>query len=84
MQSLSSFIILNTIMKRIVIIGGCAAGPKTAAKTKRVNPENIVELYTMENMISYSACGMPYYIKGSVPSYQNLIIRTPEDFKNRE
>lgn len=70
-------------MKRIVIIGGCAAGPKTAAKTKRVNPENIVELYTMENMISYSACGMPYYIKGSVPSYQNLIIRTPEDFKKQ-
>ncbi len=70
-------------MKKIVIIGGCAAGPKTAAKAKRVNPENKIELYTMENMISYSACGMPYYIKGAVPSYQNLIIRTPEDFKNQ-
>lgn len=70
-------------MKKIVIIGGCAAGPKTAAKTKRVNPDNTVELYTMENMISYSACGMPYYIKGAVPSYQNLIIRTPEDFKKQ-
>lgn len=70
-------------MKKIVIIGGCAAGPKTAAKTKRVNPENTVELYTMEDMISYSACGMPYYIKGSVPSSQNLIIRTPEDFKKQ-
>jgi len=83
MQSLLSFIILDTIMKKIVIIGGCAAGPKTAAKAKRVNPENKIELYTMENMISYSACGMPYYIKGAVPSYQNLIIRTPEDFKNQ-
>ncbi len=70
-------------MKKIVIIGGCAAGPKTAAKTKRVNPDNKVELYTMENMISYSACGMPYYIKGTIPSYQNLIIRTPEDFKKQ-
>lgn len=70
-------------MKRIVIIGGCAAGPKTAAKTKRVNPENTVELYTMENIVSYSACGMPYYIKGAVPSYENLIIRKPEDFKKQ-
>lgn len=70
-------------MKKIVIIGGCAAGPKTAAKTKRVNPENTVELYTMENMVSYSACGMPYYIKGAVPSYENLIIRTPEDFRKQ-
>lgn len=37
----------------------------------------------MENIISYSACGMPYYIKGAVPSYTNLIIRTPEDFKKQ-
>ncbi len=70
-------------MKKIVIVGGCAAGPKTAAKAKRVNPENKIELYTMENMVSYSACGMPYYIKGAVPSYQNLIVRTPEDFKKQ-
>ena len=70
-------------MKKIVIIGGCAAGPKTAAKAKRVNPEHQIELYTMENIISYSACGMPYYIEGSVPSAENLIIRKPEDFQKQ-
>lgn len=68
-------------MKKIVIIGGCAAGPKTAAKAKRVNPEYKIELYTMENVVSYSACGMPYYIEGSVPSAENLIIRKPEEFE---
>ena len=70
-------------MKKIVIIGGCAAGPKTAAKAKRVNPEHKIELYTMENIVSYSACGMPYYIEGSVPSAENLIIRKPEDFEKQ-
>ncbi len=68
-------------MKRIVIIGGCAAGPKAAAKAKRVNPENIVELYTEENLVSYSACGLPYYIGGVVPNINNLIVRTPEQFQ---
>ena len=55
-------------MKKIVIIGGGAAGPKAAAKAKRMNSENIVELYTDEKLISYSACGLPYFIEGTVKS----------------
>ena len=69
-------------MKKIVIIGGGAAGPKTAAKAKRVNPENQIELYTDENLISYSACGLPYYIEGTVKNINQLIVRTPEEFEN--
>ena len=70
-------------MKRIVIIGGCAAGPKAAAKAKRLNPENIVELYTKEDMVSYSACGLPYFIGGVVPNINYLMVRSPEEFKKQ-
>ena len=68
-------------MKKIVIIGGCAAGPKAAAKSKRLNPDNIIELYTKEDMISYSACGLPYFIGGIVPNVNDLSVRTPEQFE---
>lgn len=68
-------------MKKIVIIGGCAAGPKAAAKSKRLNPDSIVEMYTMENMVSYSACGLPYFIGGIVPNVNDLMVRSPEEFK---
>lgn len=68
-------------MKKIVIIGGCAAGPKAASKCKRINPDNIVELYTLENIVSYSACGLPYFIGGIVPNVNNLLVRSPEEFK---
>ena len=70
-------------MKKIVIIGGSAAGPKTAAKAKRMTPENEIELYTQENLISYSACGLPYFIEGTVKNINQLIIRTPEDFEKQ-
>ena len=70
-------------MKKIVIIGGGAAGPKTAAKAKRVNPKNQIELYTDENLISYSACGLPYYIEGTVKNINQLIVRTPEEFEKQ-
>ncbi len=70
-------------MKKIVIIGGGAAGPKTAAKAKRMNPKNEIELYTEENLISYSACGLPYYIEGTVKNINQLIVRTPEEFEKQ-
>ena len=49
---------------KIIIIGGVAAGAKTAAKTKRMLPDSEVYIYTKDNYVSYSACGMPYYIAG--------------------
>lgn len=67
-------------MKKILIIGGGAAGAKAAAKAKRLNPENHVELYTNEKYIAFSLCGLPYYIEGSIEDYKKLLARTPEDF----
>lgn len=69
-------------MKKIVVIGGGAAGAKAASKAKRLNPLNHVELYTNEDKIAYSLCGLPYFIEGSVEKIENLIIRTPQDFIN--
>ena len=69
--------------KRIVIIGGCAAGPKTAAKSRRMDEDTEINLYTMRNYVSYSACGLPYYIGGLVKDVNKLIIRTPEQFKEK-
>lgn len=69
-------------MKKIVVIGGGAAGAKAASKAKRLNPNNQVELYTRNSEIAYSLCGLPYFIEGSVKNINDLIIRTPSDFEN--
>ncbi len=69
-------------MKKIIIIGGGAAGAKAAAKAKRENKSNIVELYTKDSEVSCSLCGLPYYIEGSVRDINDLIIRRPQDFVN--
>ena len=70
-------------MKKIIVIGGGAAGAKAASKAKRLNPKNQVELYTRSDKISYSLCGLPYFIEGAVPKIEDLIIRTPKDFIER-
>lgn len=66
--------------RRIVIIGGVAAGTKTAAKARREDPDAEITIYTDEEYISYAGCGEPYYISGEVSSRQKLLQRTPQDF----
>ena len=47
----------------IVIIGGVASGAKAAAKVKRLLPHASVKIYTDDTHVSYSSCGLPYYIQ---------------------
>lgn len=66
---------------KIVIIGGVAAGAKAAAKIKRLLPDAIVEIYTDDTHVSYSSCGLPYYIEGNFADYRALLVRSVEEFK---
>jgi NADPH-dependent 2,4-dienoyl-CoA reductase/sulfur reductase-like enzyme/rhodanese-related sulfurtransferase len=69
--------------KRLVIIGAVAAGTSAAAKARR-NDENLdIVLYDMDEHISYSGCGLPYYISGRVKSMAELTPRDPEFFWSR-
>ena len=65
---------------KIIVIGGVAAGTKTAAKLKREIPDAEVVIYTKGKDISYAGCGLPYYIGGIIESRKKLIVNTPEKF----
>ncbi len=68
-------------MEKIVIIGGVAAGTKAAAKSKRLKPDAEINIYTDDTHVSYSACGLPFFIEGNFDDYEELIARTPEEFE---
>lgn len=68
---------------KIVIIGGVAAGAKAAAKSRRELPDAEINLYTDDTHISYSACGLPYYIEGNFEDYRLLLVRSPEEFEEK-
>ena len=68
---------------KIVILGGVAAGAKAAAKAKRLIPEAEIILYTDDTHVSYSSCGMPYYIEGNFDDYRMLLVRSPEEFEQQ-
>lgn len=58
--------------KRIVIIGGVAAGPKAACRLKRIMPDAEVTVIDQDNLISYGGCGIPYYVSGDVSDEKEL------------
>jgi len=66
--------------KRLVVIGGVAAGPKAAAKARRCDPEMEIVIYQEEDEISYAGCGLPYYTSGVIGERDKLISRTPGQF----
>jgi len=72
----------GTIM-RIVIIGAVAAGTSAAAKARRNSEDSEIVIYEKDNFISYSGCGMPYYIGGEVESAGELTPRDPAFFKSK-
>ncbi|MDD4474304.1 MAG: FAD-dependent oxidoreductase [Eubacteriales bacterium] len=68
---------------RIIIIGAVAAGTSAAAKARRNSEEAEITIYEKDNFISYSGCGMPYYIGGEVESIDDLTPRDPDFFKSK-
>ena len=65
---------------KLLIIGGVAAGTKTAAKFKRENREAEVTLLSKSGDISYAGCGLPYYVGGAIQDKGELIVNTPQRF----
>lgn len=62
---------------KVLIIGGVAAGTKTAAKLKREDRSIEVTVITRDQDISYAGCGLPYYVGGFIESREELIVNTP-------
>ena len=68
---------------RIVGIGAVAAGTSAAAKARRNDEDAQIVLYEKDSYISYSGCGMPYYLGGQVNELDALTPRDPAFFKSK-
>ncbi len=59
--------------KRIVVIGGNAAGPKAAARAKRLDQSAEVLLLQKAPELSMASCGYPYYVEGRFKERKKLL-----------
>lgn len=77
---------MRSAKERLVIIGGDAAGMSAASQARRLKGPEELEIVAFErgHFTSYSACGIPYWVGGDVPSRDELIARTPEEHRARD
>lgn len=68
---------------KVVIIGGVAAGATTAARLRRLNKDVEIIMFEKGNYVSYANCGLPYYVSGEIRKKSDLLLMTPELFKER-
>lgn len=68
---------------KIRIIGAVAAGTSAATKARRNNEEADIVIYERDHDISYSGCGLPYFIGEEVATLESLTPRDPAFFKDK-
>ena len=74
--------------KKVLIIGGVAAGMKTASRLRRRDKDAEITVIERGELVSYGACGFPYYISDEVKNFNEFthtpqgIARDVEYFKN--
>lgn len=62
--------------RKIVIVGGSAAGAKAAARARRLDQQAEITIIQKDPDLSMAACGYPYYV-GGVFNDRNLLLATP-------
>lgn len=59
--------------KKIIVIGGSAAGPKAASKARRMDEHAEITIYQKASNLSMASCGYPYYIGGFFDDRDQLL-----------
>ena len=74
---------IGGMVERLVVIGGDAAGMSAASQARRRRGRDDLEIVAFErgDYTSYSACGIPYYVGDVVHDVDELVARTPQQFR---
>ncbi len=67
--------------KRLVIVGGVAAGASCAARARRLDESARITLIERGPDVSFANCGLPYFIGGEIKQRDALAVQTPQTLK---
>src|SRR5215212_5306061 len=72
--------------ERLLVIGGDAAGMSAAAQARRLRGASDLAITVLEQgpEVSYSACGIPYWVGDQVSDRDALIARVPSWFEDKD
>ena len=69
--------------KKILIVGGVAGGASVAARVRRLDESAEIIMFDKGPHVSFSNCSLPYHLSGIVEESQELVLMSPDKFKDR-
>src|SRR5258706_9883911 len=68
---------------RLLVIGGVAAGLSAASRARRLDPNVQITVLEKGPHVSYSACGLPYFLAGQVREASDLVVHDVAFFREK-
>jgi len=68
---------------KLVIVGGVAGGAAAAARARRLCEECEIVMFERGPEVSFSNCGLPYYLGGEIEAREDLLIATSDRLRAR-
>lgn len=68
---------------KIVVVGGVAAGASAATRARRMDDSAEIVIFEMGEYVSFANCGLPYYVGGEIEDREDLLLVSPELFRDR-
>lgn len=69
--------------KKVIIVGGVAAGASAAARLRRMDEEADIIVFERGEYVSFANCGLPYYAGGVINNRNKLLVQTPQSLYRR-
>ena len=69
---------------KVVIVGGGAGGISTASNLRKIDKDCEIIVLTRDDKVAYSPCAIPYVLSGTIKSFDDIVMRTAEDYKKKD
>jgi len=69
--------------KKLLIVGGVAGGASCAARARRLSETAEIIMFERGPYVSFANCGLPYHVGNVISNEDDLLVATPELFKDR-
>jgi len=70
------------VPRRVVVVGGGAAGIGAAGAAKQTDPQAEVTVFTEFEDVGYSPCGIPYVHGREIPTFEQLFLATKQTYED--
>ncbi|HID75699.1 MAG TPA: CoA-disulfide reductase, partial [Planctomycetaceae bacterium] len=68
--------------RRVLIVGGVAGGAACAARLRRLDESAEIVVFERGGHVSFANCGLPYYVGNVITKRDDLLVASPERFRD--